>query len=534
MRHEQRFGRWGCSGARRAGWAGGALALLVGASAGQGGGYDLAGSYEEFATAVAVGDFDGDGFADLAVGVPGQDAAGVWDAGAVHVFYGRPGGFHHADSELWDQGSVGAGESPEVADLFGYALATGDFDGDGFDDLAIGVPYEDVGSTIVSGVVHVLRGSQAGLTAAGSQLWHQDVPGVAGAVENGDRFGDVLVAGDFDANGCDDLVIGVPNEAVGSVLRAGVVQVLYGIHGAGLTTTGSQMWYQGYAGLADQPEYFDQFGTGLCVGDFDADGHDDLAVGAPYESGLFLSGGGQVHVLFGKPWGLSAAGEQLLNEELIKNPLPEGDSLEFGWALAAGDFDGDGRDDLAVGAPTGLTVGGHLEGAVYVFYSEPSGDLDTGTVDFWTQGSPGVGGGPEISDRFGATLVAADFDIDGAADLAVGVPQEDIGAEFYAGAVNVLYGQVGGGLTAGHGTVLYQGAPGLPGGPDAFEYYGLSLAAGDFNSDGLADLAIGVPEDSPKGIENAGSVHVLHGDPAEGLSRDDDVSLHQFVWLFWF
>jgi hypothetical protein len=71
-------------------------------------------------------------------------------------------------------------------------LAAGDFDGDGFDDLAIGVPEEDVGGASDAGAVNVLFGSAAGLTAAGSQIWHQDSAGVPGAAENFDRFGNVL------------------------------------------------------------------------------------------------------------------------------------------------------------------------------------------------------------------------------------------------------------------------------------------------------------------------------------------------------
>jgi hypothetical protein len=139
-------------------------------------------------------DFNHDGFADLAVGVPAEDVGGMIDAGAVNVLYGSATGLSGAGSQYFTQDTPGVGSSAEASDEFGLALAAGDFNHDGFADLAVGVPGEDVGATTDAGAVNVLYGSAGGLSSAGSQLFTQDTQGVGSSPEGFDRFGSVLAA----------------------------------------------------------------------------------------------------------------------------------------------------------------------------------------------------------------------------------------------------------------------------------------------------------------------------------------------------
>jgi hypothetical protein len=110
----------------------------------------------------------------------------------VYVLSGSAGGLVAAGGQNWSQGSPGVPGAAEPGDLFGSALFAGDFNGDGFDDLAVGVPGEDVGGATDAGAVNLLFGSAGGLAAAGAQIWSQASPGVPGAAEMFDQFGSVL------------------------------------------------------------------------------------------------------------------------------------------------------------------------------------------------------------------------------------------------------------------------------------------------------------------------------------------------------
>jgi hypothetical protein len=150
-----------------------------------------------------------------------------------------------------------AGGATEANDAFGGALAAGDFDQDGFADLAAGVSGEELGA----GVVSVLFGSSGGLTRAGGQLFTQ----VGGAVEAIDRFGASLAAADYDHDGFLDLAAGAPFETVGSIPEAGAVSVLYG-SGGGLTRVDGQLFTQNTLGVASSAEALDNFGLTLAAG----------------------------------------------------------------------------------------------------------------------------------------------------------------------------------------------------------------------------------------------------------------------------
>jgi hypothetical protein len=211
-------------------------------------------------------DFNNDGFAELAVGAPMEDIGGIIEAGVVQVLYGAAGGLTGPGSQIFRQGAGGVGDTPEGGDGFGRALAAGDYNNDGFADLAVGVPLEDIEAVDAAGAVDVLYGSGSGLTSAGDQQFWQGAGGVAGTAEEEDVFGWAVSTGDFNNNGASDLAIGVLFEGIGAIPQAGAVNVLYG-NGNGLSSAGNQQFWQGTGGVAGTPEPDDEFGSALVGSD---------------------------------------------------------------------------------------------------------------------------------------------------------------------------------------------------------------------------------------------------------------------------
>ena len=229
------------------------------------------------------GDFNGDDYADLAIGIPYESIGTVENAGGVNVLYGSASGLSAAGTQFWDQDKPGIPGTAEEADYYGDALASGDFDGDGYADLAIGVPNEDLGTIEDAGGINVLYGSSSGLSAAGTQFWDQDKPGIIGTAEEADYYGDALASGDFDGDGYVDLAIGIPWEDIGAVENAGGVNVLYG-SSSGLSAAGNQFWDQNKPGIEGISEKDDLYGRALvaipqifCLkNDFNSDGQGDI------------------------------------------------------------------------------------------------------------------------------------------------------------------------------------------------------------------------------------------------------------------
>jgi hypothetical protein len=147
---------------------------------------------DQFGRSLAAGDFNEDGRADLAVGVPGEDIDGVADAGLVHVLYGsRGGGPSTTDFQTWHQNTADIPEDNEEGDRFGYTLSAWDYDGSSRADLAIGIPFEGVGSNEDAGAIVVIYSNIAGPSTTGTSadLWHQTVAGINDTAQPGDRFG---------------------------------------------------------------------------------------------------------------------------------------------------------------------------------------------------------------------------------------------------------------------------------------------------------------------------------------------------------
>jgi hypothetical protein len=477
------------------------------------------------------GDFNGDGFSDLVIGAPFDSVGAAGYAGAVHVVYGASGGLRNsALNQTFTQSSAGIYDDPEAFDYFGYSLTTGDFNADGYADLAIGIPNEDFffdnpfpipDDTYTDiGGVEVIYGSAGGLDPLGSKS-ADFIARAAANYDNNDRFGFSLAAGNFGNGSAADLAVGSPyDDTAGS--NNGTVSIFYG-HTGGIDGIPSAVFAQSDADIPGDPNDQENFGAALAAGNLGKSSHADLVVGVPNDTVETIQLAGSVNVLYGSPSGIVTTGDQRWTQDSLGIAGAAEQYDHFGSALAIADFGRSTRADLAVSAPCEAIGTVSCAGGVHVIFGTKTGLSATGD-QFWSQSSAGIADKPEQNDVFGLALTAANFGKSKRADLAVS-SIDAIGTQTWAGAVEVLYG-TDGGLTATGSQFWSQATQGVNTQPLIQEYFGWALASGNFGRGGYADLAIGVPREAFEAVANAGAVEVLYG-TSGGLSVQNDDFLQE-------
>ncbi len=455
-------------------------------------------------TALAIGDFDVDGIGDVAIGVPGESVSFITfppttpstfdKAGMVHLVFGQPGGLTFAPKKLLKQPpAIGSEPGLGTGNGYGTALLRLDFNADGFDDLAVGIPGQKINGFAGAGAVQVLFGTGHGLDVHTPFYVHQDSSGVPDAAEAGDAFGAVLCAGDFNADGFEDLGVSAPSERVGSLAKAGAVNVIYG-GTDGLPMSKSAFLTQGTE-LQDPAEAGDLFGRALAAGDLDADGFDDLAVGVPEED-LAFAGSGAVHVLYGAVKGINPGENQLWHQD-TPGVAGEAESNDlYGSALVTGDLDFDGIEDLSIGAP-GDSIEGVRAGSVTTLFGTTAGLAATDNLLLSQLIFSPFLEVPEQGDRFGSCLGLHSHD--GFTLVVIGIPGEWEGSVPDAGGVQAF--GVGPSREVGYGmTMTFAYSP-----PQKGDGVGSALATGDVDGNGYPDYAVGVPF-KDMGAKDAGEV----------------------------
>jgi len=450
-------------------------------------------------------DVDGDGIADLVVSSSGAEPIpGRRAAGEVRIALGpfRPGEVHDPIDGRAALTILGA----EAGDSLGSALGIGDLDGDGIPDLAVGATGPDglrgavgvfFGPLPLGGDIIDLSVTQPG--------WRMD------GEDPTDFLGYSLVIGDLDADGQDDLAIGIPHaNGVGNARRdSGELRVIFGplvrgdrvgVDAAPLVIRGDERQRIAWAGS--------EYGRYMAITDMDLDGRQDLVVGSPTSA---LSPGapieirrGEVHVFFGP----LAAGDidvaVTRPDVLIRGP--EGHST-IGGSLAAGDLDRDGAIDLAFHSNHNPVI---AAGAVELLRGPfRRGDF----VDMELRPADRTLLGAEEVDGLGVAIGLADLDADGSLDLVVGAYRDrSARPPDVPGLVHVVKGP----LLPGPSMVLDAASADLTVlGYDPGDYFGFRLAIADVSGNGRPDLILGAPlGDRPNGLADAsGSVHILFDDP---------------------
>ncbi len=455
---------------------------------------------DQFGKALAYGNFNGDQWQDLAIGIPSRDFNFIISAtnnGLVLILYGSADGLSPTNQQTLSQGFVENGI--ESSDFFGWSLASGDFNGDGFDDLAVGSPFEDFTFLAVdrnnAGAINIFYGSDSGFNSPVESVFiHQgNLVNNIDAVQPNDQFGFSLVAGDFDNDGIDDLVVSTPNEDLGEASNAGQVSIIFGSDDGITTSSDSMPIAQSSFGIEGDPESGDQFGYSLAAGYFDFNNFLDLAIGVPGERIDGSDGAGAVQVILGGLNGLTNT-NTLWSQSGDIQGIPESQD-RFGTSIAVGNFNDDFSDDLVVGVPQENIPEGADAGVINIIYGDNSG-LTTTNNQIFDLGSPGVGGTPNAADRFGQVLTTGNLNFDDYDDIVIGSPfdgSSDRGTALF------LYGSNSGITTVGNEIEF---------GPNMTAQFGAALAIADFGRG--PELAVGLPEaDSTGGTNNSGTVEVF-------------------------
>ncbi len=448
-------------------------------------------SFDEFGEEIICGDFNGDSYSDCAIGVPCENIGDMNNAGVVHVLYGSGHGFQLGNPvhQYISQDTPGVPGNVEESADFGDALAAGDFNHDGYDDLAIGAPGMSIGPLAGGGALFIFPGSASGLTTSDLQVFEQSDLGDGNPTEQYDGFSDELTVGDLNGDGFADLVIGSRNESIDEISdNQGCMHVMYG-SASGLVTTGAQCFWQGMnPDVPGGPEAYDSFGGVLSTGDINADGFDDIAVSSQGEDIAEIgSNVGMVHIFFGSETGVLTTGVQAF--------FPLVDDGEFGQSLAMGDLNGDGFMDLIAGS-TGFDVQGfNHSGAVYVYYGSAQGlDFSVDSVFHINDGF--VQGTPADLDQFGYSVVSADFDGDGYWDIAASALSEDIESINGAGVVHILRGSATG-ITSTGAQTWTQDTGDIAETCETADFFGQTLAVSETRSQPSTCTETGVSIEMP-------------------------------------
>jgi len=363
-----------------------------------------------------TGDFNGDSETDIVIGNFKAKVNGK-ESGAVQIQYGDDRGIAFGRVQNLNQESPGIPGAAAGTNQFGFAVAKGDFDNDGFDDLVIGAPGNDVlpnGSTVNdAGNITAVYGSFNGLqTNQRVQLLTQNSPGIMGAAEKNDNFGEVLATGDFNGDGFDDLAVSATGESIESRSRifVGAINIIPG-SSTGLSSAGGQIWT--LEDLGYESENHDKFGIVTATGDFNNDGFDDLAIGAPFKDVGSKKDSGVLYIVYGSSNGLHPIRARSIQRWMSGSnnfPVEARKDLNLARSLAVGNFNGDDFDDLAIGI-TG-------DNRIVVLKGGSGGLVITGR-QILTPNSSGMPGKSGIGKDFAWNLTARDINSDGFDDLFV-------------------------------------------------------------------------------------------------------------------
>ncbi len=457
-----------------------------------------------------IGDFNGDGIADAAIGAPNAGPSGRADAGETYVVFGNATWDGVSNLTSFADGQRGVVfRGGTAGELSGSAVAGVDINGDRLTDLFIGAPgsgciYAVFGSNSTNwngGIVDLptLMNGQDGFKFLGTELDASSVSGV----------------GDVNGDGIPDVAIGASNAKLG----AGETHVVFGSRnstwgGGSLNLTDVEDGVRGFRLQGKNPG--DNSGFAVSgVGDVNGDGIADAAIGAPNAGPPGKSDAGETHVVFGSRNSTWGGGSLNLTdvEDGVRGfrLLGKNAGDKSGSSISKGDVNGDGIGDVIVGAP-GVSAGA---GETSVVFGSRNSTWNGGSVNLTdvTDGVRGVGlPGEAAIDNSGTSVSTGDFNRDGLSDVVIGAYAATFSGKSFVGKGYVVFGS---NRTNWNGVNLA-----TLNGQDGFVFYGdktgdfagNSVSTADVNGDGRSDVIVGAYQADSPGELNAGKVYVVFGE----------------------
>lgn len=477
----------------------------------------------------SAGDINGDGFDDLIIGASGYDVPGqLFDEGAAFIFLGSETGIRSTQSV--DAAAIIYGTQANSS--FGWDVAgAGDINGDGYDDVIVGAPLANTAGLSVSGAVYVFLGSAEGILATSA---HDADYVIASEQIEGHMGIRVDAAGDVNADGFSDIIVGaelygrpfsppIPNQGSG---RGGAAFVFLGSANGlvGSTPESAHAALYPWNPAGQDTGLLTSFCWVSGAGDVNGDGYSDVMVGAPGwnhsvewpGSGTEWWREGAVLIYYGSESGISGGGPDFADARI------EGDSLEtaFGATVdSAGDVNGDGYDDIIVGAPeTTVQSPEFIEefGRAYIFYGSESGIVQTSATQADTIFS-GIGSADWLGRRVAGI---GDINSDGYSDIAFSarsfpgaIPEDgEYNGSIRLSGEGITYVFLGG-SNGVQSDELHHAFVAIRSDQEAGTA-GYDISSVDTNADGLLDLVVGVPGLS-MGELREGSVFLWQSEFAE-------------------